>query len=110
MILVFLVRDNGFLTIHKLLLNHPQKGWFFIFTYNIYDKQYNIMVKKTITSIQNSYAKPTPEKWRKLGDALLGVSTTITGFAIYEDAKWVAISALLIGAVGKFLTDFFSQD
>ncbi|TXG80646.1 MAG: hypothetical protein E6R13_07750 [Spirochaetes bacterium] len=56
------------------------------------------------------YASPTPKKWRKLGDALLAASTTITGFAIYEDAKWVAITALVLGTVGKFLTNFFSED
>lgn len=57
----------------------------------------------------NGYYKPTPAKWRKLGDALLSVSTMITGFAIYEEAKWVAIIALLLGAAGKFLTNFFSD-
>ena len=56
------------------------------------------------------YASPTPKKWRKLGDALLAASTTITGFAIYEEAKWVAITALVLGTVGKFLTNFFSED
>jgi hypothetical protein len=57
-----------------------------------------------------NYYNPTSQKWRKIGDALLGVSTTITGFAIYEEMKWVAITALLIGVVGKFLSNFFSED
>jgi hypothetical protein len=57
-----------------------------------------------------NYYNPTPQKWRKIGDALLGVSTTITGFAIYEELKWVAITALLAGVVGKFLSNFFSED
>jgi len=55
------------------------------------------------------YYKPTPVRWRKLGDALLGISTTITGFAIYEEVKWLAISALALGVIGKFLTNFFSE-
>lgn len=59
--------------------------------------------------IKNKYYAPTPVKWRKLGDALLGVSTTITGFAIYEEIKWIAITALIMGVVGKFLTNFFSK-
>lgn len=53
--------------------------------------------------------KPTPTKYRKLGDALLSVSTMITGFAIYEDYKWLAFIALLCGSVGKFLTNFFAD-
>ena len=56
------------------------------------------------------YAKPTPIVWRKFGDALLSVGTTITGFAIYEEEKWVAIAALLISVTGKFLTNFFKKD
>tara|TARA_R110000868_G_scaffold67860_1_gene200950 strand:+ start:177 stop:359 length:183 start_codon:yes stop_codon:yes gene_type:complete len=59
--------------------------------------------------IKDKYYAPTPAKWRKLGDALLGVSTTITGFAIYEDVKWIALTALAIGVVGKFLSNFFSE-
>lgn len=65
---------------------------------------------RLLTKMKENYYSPTPKKWRKLGDALLGVSTTITGFAIYEDIKWVAIAALLTGVVGKFLTNFFSKD
>ena len=60
-------------------------------------------------SLKKKYYAPTPTKWRKLGDALLGVSTTITGFAIYEDVKWIAFTALAIGVVGKFLSNFFSE-
>ena len=59
--------------------------------------------------IKDKYYAPTPVKWRKLGDALLGVSTTITGFAIYEEIKWIAITALVLGVIGKFLTNFFSK-
>lgn len=60
-------------------------------------------------SFKQKYYSPTPAKWRKLGDALLGVSTTITGFAIYEEVKWIALTALAIGVVGKFLSNFFSE-
>ena len=58
----------------------------------------------------SNYYKPTPNKWRKLGDALLGVSTTITGFSLYADLKWVAGVALALGVLGKFLTNFFTDD
>lgn len=65
---------------------------------------------KNVKQVKHYYNVPTPAKWRKLGDALLGVSTTITGFAIYEEAKWVAMCALALGVVGKFLTNFFSEE
>ena len=58
----------------------------------------------------SKYYTPTPMKWRKLGDALLGASTTITGFSIYNDMKEVAIAALLLGVIGKFLSNSFTED
>jgi len=66
-------------------------------------------MKDTIKKATSSYAKPTPAKWRKLGDALLAVSTTITTYAIVEEMKWLALTAVLLGAVGKFMTNFFSE-
>jgi hypothetical protein len=60
--------------------------------------------------MMSNYYKNTPAKWRKIGDALLAVSTTITGFAIYEQSKWVALSALILGVLGKFLTNFFTEE
>ncbi len=56
------------------------------------------------------YYAPTPKKWRKIGDALLGASTTITGFAIYNEVKWIAYTALVIGVIGKFLTNLFTDE
>ncbi len=55
------------------------------------------------------YYKPVPVKWRKLGDALLATSSTISGYAIVADMKWLALTSLVFGAVGKFLTNFFSE-
>jgi hypothetical protein len=60
--------------------------------------------------MMSNYYKNTPAKWLKIGDALLAVSTTITGFAIYEQSKWVALSALILGVLGKFLTNFFTEE
>jgi hypothetical protein len=56
-----------------------------------------------------SYYKPTPKKWRQLGDALLAVSTFITAQAIVSDMKSIALTAVILGALGKFLTNFFSE-
>lgn len=60
--------------------------------------------------LKDNYNAPTPKKWRRLGDSLLSVGTMITGMAIYEDVKWLAIAALIISVAGKFLTNFFKED
>lgn len=76
----------------------------------MYNKISVMSIKSSLLKMKKNYYKPTPKKWRQLGDALLGVSTTITGFAIVEDHKWIAFSALILGVIGKFLTNFFSDD
>jgi hypothetical protein len=63
---------------------------------------------KKLTDLYNS---PTPKFYRKIGDALLGVSTIVTTYAIAEEwSKYLQLSALILGVVGKFLTNFFSEE
>lgn len=58
----------------------------------------------------SQYGKPTPAKWRKLGDGLLAFSTMISGSMIMTDHKWIALGSVLVGAIGKFITNFFSEE
>jgi len=66
-------------------------------------------MKKTKCGISH-YNKPTPKKWRILGDTLLSVSAFITAEAISHDVNWLGYTALGIGVVGKFLTNFFAEE
>jgi len=54
------------------------------------------------------YFKPTPKRMRILGDSLASASVFVSTYAIVNDMKIVAVSVLLSGWVGKFLTNFFS--
>lgn len=58
----------------------------------------------------NSYYKPTPKKWRKLGDSLLAVSLFAATYAWSKDKETVMMISFIIGAIGKFLTNFFTND
>ena len=53
---------------------------------------------------------PTPKKWRKIGNALLATSVFVAGFAFIKDYQYIAITGLVIGAIGKFLTTFFKEE
>jgi hypothetical protein len=66
--------------------------------------------QKQIKMGLKSYFKPTPKLMRKLGDGLLAMSTMVSSSAIMTDHKWVALSSLLIGAIGKFMTNLFSEE
>jgi hypothetical protein len=68
-----------------------------------------------------NYAKPTPVKFRKLGDTLLVIGTSITMGALIEfhkleqiftskEIKTVMTIALALGVAGKFLTNFFIDE
>ncbi len=61
-------------------------------------------------NITSKYYKPTPKKWRKFGDSLLAVSTFISAYAMTKDIQWIALTGLGIGVIGKFLTNFFTED
>lgn len=67
------------------------------------------------------YWKPTPKKWRKLGDALLAVATVIAIGGIWQydslkeifttqELKIMIVSSIIFGVIGKFLTNFFKSD
>jgi hypothetical protein len=58
----------------------------------------------------SSYMKPTPKLLRKIGDGLLAMSTMVSGATIITDHKWVALTFLCVGAVGKFMTNLFSEE
>ncbi len=60
---------------------------------------------------KNSYWQHTPKWARKIGDALLSVSTLLGTYSIADDwGKGVTIAIILTGAVGKFLTNLFTED
>ena len=65
---------------------------------------------KTLKRMKRNYYSPTPKKWRKIGDALLAVSTTITASAIANHTNWLAYTALAVGVIGKFLTNLFTDE
>ncbi len=68
------------------------------------------MVKKKILTFHQHYSRPTTLKFRKIGDALLGVSGTIAGFSMYNDNKTLAMTALITAVAGKFITNLFKDE
>lgn len=72
-------------------------------------------------NLMKNYYAPTPKKWRKIGDALLAAAGLIGGggllafdqlkevFSAHE-LKLIIGGILLVGIIGKFLTNFFKED
>lgn len=57
-----------------------------------------------------SYWAPTPKKMRKIGDALLGVFSITSVSSMIMDDKQLAVITLIIGVLGKILTNFFQEE
>lgn len=57
-----------------------------------------------------SYFQPTPKRFRVLGDSLASASVFVSSYAIINDMKSVAILVLASGWLGKFLTNFFTDE
>jgi len=57
-----------------------------------------------------NYWKPTPKKWRKVGDTLLLISVSFTGLSIVDEMRWLGLAVSMCAAAGKFLTNFFADE
>jgi len=74
-----------------------------------------------LKKITNRYWKPTPKKWRRVGDSLLAAASVIAigGLWQFDNLKEIFISteikvmiviSISLGVIGKFLTNFFKED
>ncbi len=61
-------------------------------------------------NILNDYYKPTPLRMRKIGDALLGASMTMSTYAIMNNYPKVGVVIMVIGGLGKFISNLWSAD
>lgn len=69
-------------------------------------------VSKTIPRTRKmklkGYFKPTPKRFRVLGDSIAAASLFVAGLNL-DHPKLMLISGVC-GAVGKFVTNFFAED
>lgn len=56
-----------------------------------------------------NYYKPTPVKWRKIGDSLLMIGSTVTGFSAFTMPPIVTAIAAGLTCLGKIITNFTTE-
>lgn len=61
---------------------------------------------KTIKKAIENYNAPTPIKWRRIGNLIHSIGTTISGITLFTLPEYVTIIALLLTRIGKIITDF----
>jgi hypothetical protein len=59
---------------------------------------------------KENYFKPTPKKWRQIGDSILVCGTALSGCMAFMEYKEIAIIAMVLTVVGKFITNFFKEE
>ena len=64
--------------------------------------------RKLIFGLSN-YFKPTPKNIRIIGDGLLTISTTVGAYSTLMENKYVSISVVIAGVLGKFITNLFAE-
>lgn len=57
-----------------------------------------------------NYKKPTPRKWRMIGDMLMIISTSFAGYEFMMNQKEWGLFFLVLGTIGKVLTNFSWED
>jgi hypothetical protein len=65
-------------------------------------------------NLSENYTAPTPVKWRKIGDTILlvssSLSTMVMGLPISEHAQlWTVFVVNIIGVIGKVLTNLTKE-
>jgi hypothetical protein len=58
----------------------------------------------------NGYYKPTPSKIRKVGDIMQYGAQIATGASIVNDKPELGLIVMIIGAIGKILSNFFVDE
>lgn len=69
-------------------------------------------VQSAVKTAASNYYKPTPSKWRKIGDAIQDVAI-IAGAAVTLVAAppaWIPVAILVAGRLGKVITNFATED
>lgn len=57
-----------------------------------------------------SLKKTTPKRLKKLGNTFVAMSAFISTAAFFTDHETVSIVALVMGAVGRGLVEFFTDE
>jgi len=81
---------------------------------------YNKMTR-TVRKLKQKYWAPTPKKWRKIGDTFLALSSVLAIGGLWQfdnlkdiftafEIKVMIVTSISLGAIGKFLTNFFTEE
>jgi len=67
-------------------------------------------IKAKVQQKKDNYYKSTPKKWRKIGDSIQDIGIIIGSFtAGFTGNPLIGIIAIVIGRIGKIITNFATE-
>lgn len=63
-------------------------------------------VRDRVNKVRDNYKKETPWRWRKIGDMLLVIGSTITSISAFNGSPILTTIAAISTGLGKIITDF----
>lgn len=67
--------------------------------------------KEPTTTVLKKYYLPTPKKWRQIGDSILWATGALSAALIPANLPvWAYVTLNAIGIIGKFITNFFTEE
>jgi hypothetical protein len=78
-------------------------------------------MKKKVNGLMCDYWKPTPKRWRRIGDSLLAVASVMAIGGLWQfdnlkdiftskEIKIMIVTSIALGVIGKFLSNFFKEE
>jgi len=78
-------------------------------------------MRKKVNGLLCNYWKPTPKRWRRIGDSMLAVASVLAIGGLWQfdnlkdifttvEIKGMIVASIVLGVVGKFLTNFFKEE
>ena len=66
---------------------------------------------KKIKELKSGYYKPTPKKWRKIGDSIQEIALIAAGIVavVSSPPAWIPVAIAAIGRIGKIITNFSTE-
>jgi len=62
-----------------------------------------------LRQVQSNYYSPTPVIWRKIGDSLLLLGTTLTSISAFTMPPIITVIAAGLTFIGKTITNFATK-
>jgi hypothetical protein len=67
-------------------------------------------MKKLFAKFKSKLKKPTPKKWRKIGNICLLASVSLSSYEVFDGHPFWSVAIAVFGVAGKIITSLVTED